>query len=357
MTDTNKIKCKYKSFKVESIFIFKDGDIIIFGNGETFSTLYDGKTFKPKVTLNVTSDSCFFYLAEEEFGLCISYSFGLKKFEKNRTSFTAIQSFPTKQFETGKSLVKLSNGDILFFKFYMGSMAISVYRKNENFDPLSHADDLYQLQDFRIENCEDIIELNEKEFLGYKKMISSESLELKVYNNENYQVKKVNSIKTEVDRKKRLYFTTKIYKNGNKLLCGGCYKIFIIDLDSLELETTIGIPKVVDKLLIRPNGRIYALSYDDSLYKTKRHFFINDLKIDFTINELVESKELNVTDFLEDKTTIISSFDCYNYFNNGLAVVLDRRELIIFENYSTAYDTNINDNKDIIIINKINQES
>ena len=259
MTDTNKIKCKYKSFKVESIFIFKDGDIIIFGNGETFSTLYDGKTFKPKVTLNVTSDSCFFYLTEEEFGLCISYSFGLKKFEKNRTSFTAIQSFPTKQFETGKSLVKLSNGDILFFKFYMGSMAISVYRKNENFDPLSHADDLYQLQDFRIENCEDIIELNEKEFLGYKKMISSESLELKVYNNENYQVKKVNSIKTEVARKKRLYFTTKIYKNGNKLLCGGCYKIFIIDLDSLELETTIGIPKVVDKLLIRPNGKINAL--------------------------------------------------------------------------------------------------
>ena len=351
MTDTNKIKCKYKSFKVESIFIFKDGDIIIFGNGETFSTLYDGKTFKPKVTLNVTSDSCFFYLTEEEFGLCISYSFGLKKFEKNRTSFTAIQSFPTKQFETGKSLVKLSNGDILFFKFYMGSMAISVYRKNENFDPLSHADDLYQLQDFRIENCEDIIELNEKEFLGYKKMISSESLELKVYNNENYQVKKVNSIKTEVDRKKRLYFTTKIYKNGNKLICGGCYKIFIIDLDSLELETTIGITKVVDKLLIRPNGRIYIVAYDDSLYKTKRHFFIHDLKIDFTTNELEESKEINVIDFLQDEESNIFSFDCYNYFNNGLAVVLDRRELIIYENYSTANDTNLNDKTDVIIIN------
>jgi hypothetical protein len=353
MTDTNKIKCKYKSFKVESIFIFKDGDIIIFGNGETFSTLYDGKTFKPKVTLNVTSDSCFFYLTEEEFGLCISYSFGLKKFEKNRTSFTAIQSFPTKQFETGKSLVKLSNGDILFFKFYMGSMAISVYRKNENFDPLSHADDLYQLQDFRIENCEDIIELNEKEFLGYKKMISSESLELKVYNNENYQVKKVNSIKTEVDKKKRLYFTTKIYKNGNKLICGGCYKLFIIDLDSLELETTIGITKVVDKLLIRPNGRIYIVAYDDSLYKTKRHFFIQDLKIDFNTNELVESKEINVIGFLQDEESNIFSFDCYNYFNNGLAVVLDRRELIVYENYSTANDISKNDNKDAIIINNL----
>jgi hypothetical protein len=351
MTDTNKIKCKYKSFKVESIFIFKDGDIIIFGNGETFSTLYDGKTFKPKITLNVTSDSCFFYLTEEEFGLCISYSFGLKKFEKNRTSFTAIQSFPTKQFETGKSLVKLSNGDILFFKFYMGSMAISVYRKNENFDSLSHTDDLYQLQDFRIENCEDIIELNEKEFLGYKKMISSESLELTVYNNENYQVKKVKSIKTEVDKKKRLYFTTKIYKNGNKLICGGCYKIFIIDLDSLELETTIGITKVVDKLLIRPNGRIYIVAYDDSLYKTKRHFFIQDLKIDFNTNELVESKEINVIDFLQDEESNIFSFDCYNYFNNGLAVVLDRRELIVYENYSTANDTNLNDKTDVIIIN------
>ena len=210
MADTNKIKCKYKSFKVESIFIFKDGDIIIFGIGESFSTLYDGKTFKSKTTLDVTSDSCFFYLTEEEFGLCISYKFSLKQFEKNRTSYTSIQTFPTKQFETGKSLLKLSNGDILFFKFYMGSMAISVYRKaKENSDSIFNAEDLYQLQDFRIENCEDIIELNEKEFLGYKKMISSESLELKVYNNENYQVKKVNSIKTEVDKKKRLYFTKK----------------------------------------------------------------------------------------------------------------------------------------------------
>ena len=352
MTDTNKIKFKYKSFKVESIFIFKDGDIIIFGIGESFSTLYDGKTFKSKTTLDVTSDSCFFYLTEEEFGLCVSYKFQLKKFENNRTSYTSIQSFPTKQFETGKSLVKLSNGDILFFKFYMGSMAITVYRKaKENLDSLCNAEDLYQLQDFRIENCEDIIELNEKEFLGYKKMISSESLELTVYNNENYQVKKVKSIKTEVDRKKRLYFTTKIYKNGNKLICGGCYKIFIIDLDSLELETTIGITKVVDKFLIRPNGRIYIVAYDDSLYKTKRNFFIQDLKIDFSTNELVESKEINVIDFLKDEESNIFSFDCYNYFNNGLAVVLDRRELIIYENYSTANDTNINDEKDVIIIN------
>ena len=349
MTDTNKIKCKYKSFKVESIFVFKDGDIIIFGNGETFSTLYDGKTFKSKTTLNVTSDSCFFYLTEEEFGLCFSYSFSLKKFEKNRTSYTSIQSFPTKQFETGKSLMKLSNGDILFFKFYMGSMAISIYRKTK--DPKCNADDLYQLQDFRIENCEDIIELNEKEFLAYKKMISSESLEMTVYENENYKVKKVNSIKTEVDGKKRLYFTTKIYKNGNKLICGGCYKIFIIDLNSLELETTIRITKVVDKILIRPNGRIYIVAYDDSLYKTKRHFFIHDLKIDFTTNELTERKEINVIDFLQDKESNIFSFDCYNYFNNGLAVVLDRRELIIYENYSSANDANINDKENVIIIN------
>ena len=354
MTDTNKIKFKYKSFKVESIFIFKDGDIIIFGIGESFSTLYDGKTFKSKTTLDVTSDSCFFYLTEEEFGLCISYKFSLKQFEKNRTSYTSIQTFPTKQFETGKSLVKLSNGDILFFKFYMGSMAISVYRKaKENVDSIINAEDSYQLQDFRIENCEDIIELNEKEFLGYKKMISSESLELTVYNNENYQVKKVKSIKTEVDTKKRLYFTTKIYKNGNKLICGGCYKLFIIDLDSLELETTIGITKVVDKLLIRPNGRIYIVTYDDSLYKTKRHFFIHDLKIDFTTNELVESKEINVIDFLQDEDSNIFSFDCYNYFNNGLAVVLDRRELIVYENYSTANDIRKNDNKDAIIINNL----
>mgnify|MGYP002625171876 CR=1 FL=1 len=352
MTDTNKIKFKYKSLKVESIFIFKNGDIIIFGNGETFSTLYDGKTFKEKTTLGVTSDSCFFYLTEEEFGLCISYKFELNKFNKDRTSFTSIQKLYTKQFETGKSLVKLSNGDILFFKFYMGYMAISVYRESkENFGP---GDYLYKLQEFRIENCEDIIELNEKEFLGYKKNISNETLELTVYDNENYQVKKVNSIKTEVQGQKRLYFTTKIYKNGNKLLCGGCYKIFIIDLESLELETTIKISKIVDKLLIRPDGRIYVITYDDSFYKAEIKFFIHDLKIDFTTNDLIEDKEINVINFLEDKKSIISSLECYNYFNSGLSVVLDRRELIIFENYSTANNTKINDNKDAIIINNQN---
>jgi len=66
---------------------------------------------------------------------------------------------------------------------------------------------------------------------------------------------------------------------------------------------------------------------------------------------LVESKEINAIDFLHDKESIISSFDIYNYFNNGLVLVLDKRELIVYENYSSANDTNIDDIDGEIIIN------
>jgi len=66
---------------------------------------------------------------------------------------------------------------------------------------------------------------------------------------------------------------------------------------------------------------------------------------------LEESKEINAIDFLKDKESIISSFDIYNYLNNGLVLVLDRRELIVYENYSSANDTNIDDIDGEIIIN------
>ena len=71
------------------------------------------------------------------------------------------------------------------------------------------------LDNTRMDNIEDIIELNKDEFLGYKKSISSpESLILTVFN-ANYQVKRKKTIIAEIQN-----FDGSIKKNI-------FYKIFI----------------------------------------------------------------------------------------------------------------------------------
>ena len=356
MSKAKSIKFKYKGLKIESAFAFKDGDFIIFGNGDStecgvnknYSTLYDGKTFKVKTTIEVSDTSCFFYLNEEEFGLCYKYNFKSYKFNKDRTSYTEIQPFPTRQFETGKKLMSLLNGDILFFKFYMGSIAVTVYRKNNDNSlssfPFQNDDYLYKKQEnYIIEDCEDIIELNDKEFMAYKRLISSETLKLSIFNNENYKILKEKKISMEDkmnSSKKRLYFTTEIYKIGyNKLICAGCTKIYIIDLKSLELETTILLNKIIEKILIRPKGNIFILTYENirsevnifrEVKRITRKSFLNNIKIDFKTNEIIQKEETDMTDQVGIYS---SSFQFFNYPNNGLIIIIDNEQLFIYNNY------------------------
>ena len=181
----------YQSLLIDSVYAFDDGDFIIFGNGEIFenrenikcSSLFDGKSFAHKLTLKIASDSCFYDLKnDDEFGMCFNYKFTLNKFDQGRNSFKEIQPMKLNDFETGKKLMRLKNGDILFFKYYMGSQAISVFKK-------TNGDYMYNnVNKFQIEDLEDLIEINKNKLLGYKRSITiPETLKLTIFD-DNYQV-------------------------------------------------------------------------------------------------------------------------------------------------------------------------
>ena len=354
MLEKQKIKFQYKGREIESAYIFEDGDFIIFSSEESkipgvnknISTLFDGKTLKPKLKLDISSNSCFFDLKDYEFGLCLNYDFRIYKFNKERTEYKEIQALKLQQFETGRKLMRLLNGDILFVKFYMGSQSCSVYRKNLDELENNNKVDIYKIQNqFHIENREEIIELNKNEILGYKKTILiPECLNVMIYNNNNYQLIRKNKIMAEIkdsnnNIKKKLYFTTKLIKyNDEKLIAGGCFNIYIIDLKLLELETTIKLDKTLTQILIRPKGNIFVLSYNQIHY-TKiperetspdlRQYFMSNIKIDFKTNDLIQNEETDIT----DKVGCYSSFyKFHNYINNGLVVNTDS-ELIIYEEY------------------------
>ena len=337
----------YQSLLIDSVYAFDDGDFIIFGNGEIFenrenikcSSLFDGKSFAHKLTLKIASDSCFYDLKnDDEFGMCFNYKFTLNKFDQGRNSFKEIQPMKLNDFETGKKLMRLKNGDILFFKYYMGSQAISVFKK-------TNGDYMYNnVNKFQIEDLEDLIEINKNKLLGYKRSITiPETLKLTIFD-DNYQVIKKNTIIAEIkdhlyNYKKKLYFTIDIQKiNDNKVITAGCNNIYIIDINTLELETTIKLEKTIRKLLIRPKGNIFVLTYASNDFKKDIYrqsnqncldYFINNILIDFKTNEMISNEEKDIT----EKAGIYNScFDMYNYLNNGMIVNIDKSKLIIYGN-------------------------
>ena len=228
----------------------------------------------------------------------------------------------------------------------MGSQSISVFRKSYKDLEFIQNEYMYKpLDNTRIDNIEEIIELNKDEFLGYKKAISSpESLILTVYN-ANYQVKRKNTIIAEIKNmdgsiKKKLYFINSLLKaNDKKLIAGGSFNIYIIDIDTLDLETTIQLKRAINKILIRPKGNIFVLTSVQKIYckDEKRQvspdyfqYFLHNIKIDFKTNEMIKNEETDIT----DKTGIYTSFfDFYNYPLNGLVLLKDNGEVIIYDNY------------------------
>ena len=327
--------------KIASIFVFEDGDFIIFDNFE-YSNLYDKETLYPKITLEISIRNFFYYFTEEEFGLYIKNKYKIFKFKNNRTEYNEIQTFELKEFEEGNKLMRISNNDILFFKCFKDShlhFHVSIYKKDKNNDNDSF---LYKIQEqYSINKCDEIIEISNKELLGYRKELYSEILKLFILYNDSYKIKKENSIKMEVEKsKKRLYFTTKIFEKSNKLICGGCYNLYIIDLDLLELETTINISRIISKIIVRPNGNLLVLTYKDRINEENifesgiRYYYINRIKINFETNELIENKEIDIP----GKDGIhCSFFDFYNYPNNGILFIIDKY-LLIFNNFNEIKD-------------------
>ena len=93
MSNSPKIKFNYIapiSIKINDVFIFPDGDFIIFQNYK--STLYDSKTLKIKMYFDIDSARCFNYFSNDEFGLmALSDLLELCKFKENRTCYETIQ--------------------------------------------------------------------------------------------------------------------------------------------------------------------------------------------------------------------------------------------------------------------------
>ena len=157
-----------------TVFVFEDGDFILFGvnasscaNNNNIkkgynSIIFDGKTFKPKGGLGISSSSSYYNLKDNEFVLCQGYSsFIVYQFNSDRTSQKIIQNLNSGDFGTGRYLIQISNGDLCLLKMHTGYNGLYVYRKNpevnEKFEPYGNTF-LYQLEDIN-----DIVDLNEKE--------------------------------------------------------------------------------------------------------------------------------------------------------------------------------------------------
>ena len=356
MFKDKKIKFKFESKYIDSVFVFEDGDFILFGvnasscannnniKEEYNSIIFDGKTFEPKGGLEISSSSSYYNLKDNEFVLCQGYSsFIVYQFNSDRTSQKKIQNLNSGDFGTGRYLIQISNGDLCLLKMHTGYNGLYVYRKNpevnEKFEPYGNTF-LYQLEDIN-----DIVDLNEKEVLGIQKKYGGiDSLVLNIIDTSNYKILRKNEIKYKDDSNNRLYISLPFHKWGeNKLIGGGADSIFIFGLDTLELETTISFDKNIKNILVRPKGNIFLYlvadekSKDMNLYKEANcyslFYYLNEAKIDFKKNELKSYKEELINDYCKAHEDL---FFIYNYVNNGLITLTDKTEIIIYDDFGDS---------------------
>ena len=343
-----KEKFNHESNYLDSIYVFEDGDFILFGdnqeekmNNVSFkkSTLYDGKTLKPKLSLNVSSLCSFFNLLNDEFALCSNFSvFDLYKFNSDRTSFEHIQKFPGKEGGSAKALNQLPNGDICLSRVYVGYNGIFIYRKKESNPKYAPYGENFL---FHLEDVDELISINDKEALGYKIYRGSESLVLMVFNIEDYKILRKNEIKfQEGNYQRRLYISFPLYKtNKNKLITANNKCLFIFGIDTLELETTILFDKFIEQILIRPKENILLLcesreernylegEITDSIRFYYSQFIIN-VKIDFETNDLIKAKEEDISKYCGKNKEL---FHLYNYLDKGIITLIDKSKVIFYE--------------------------
>ena len=334
-----KVKFHYKSTFIESVYVFKDGDFILFGMPEK-SILFDGKTLNPKMSLSVSSDCSFYDLSNDEFALCVNFNeFQLNKFISNRTSFKNIQKISEGEEGSARKIIQISNGDICASKIYVGYINFYIYRK----DPVHSDYAPYGEKFFKfLEDINDLININDKEILTYKFKVAKDSLVLKVFENKEYKEIRGNEIKfKDSEIGKRLYVNAtsslKLVKD-NKVVASSTQYLYIFGLDYLELETTIKLDYNIKSILVRPKGNLFLFLEDRnnrrenySSGRTLDYYYvqyINSLKIDFKTNELLEKKEEEISYIVGDNKDI---FKMYNYIGNGLIALIDESQVIIYE--------------------------
>ena len=334
-----KVKFEYQSSFIESVYVFKDGDFILFGMPEK-SILFDGKTLNPKMSLSVSSDCSFYELSDDEFALYINFNqFQLNKFISNRTSFKTIQQLSCKEEGSARRVIQISNGDICASKIYVGYINFYIYRKDPaNAEYAPYGENFFKF----LEDINDLININDKEILTYKFKVAKDSLVLKVLDNKEYKEIRGNEIKfKDSEIGKRLYVTAtsslKLVKD-NKVVASSTQYLYIFGLDCLELETTIKLDYNIKSILVRPKGNLFLFLEDRnnrrenySSGRTLDYYYvqyINSLKIDFKTNELLEKKEEEIS-YIVGKNKDI--FKMYNYIGNGLIALIDESHVIIYE--------------------------
>lgn len=336
MSNTPKIIFEYSSSvltEINEIFIFPDGDFILFEEKKGIYShqlsLFDSKTLKKKLYLDIKYPENFNYFSNDEFGLMIiSGILEFCKFKENRTKYETIQKIDLFYQELVK-VIKISNGDLIIFRKYLGKKINDIFRKRDS--------KYIEESKYKIGKVDDIIELDQNSFLVYKKKITPEGLKLKIIDNRNYKVLKKNFIKSDVHilyentAKKKLYILTNIYKikNCNKLICGGVYEIYLININELELETTIKLNRMIKSILLRNNENIFVLTYERGK-KIDWKYYLKNIKINFQNNESINEEE-KIFDNIGEYTSL---FKIYNYLENGLLTTCDHKQILIYDNFN-----------------------
>ena len=228
MIKKKKVLFNYKSSYLDSVYVFDNGDFILFGvtdkstndTSERKSALYDGRTFKPKLSLKMTSVCAFSYLANDKFSICVDNSyfnsyFQLCKFNSDRTSYEEIQKLSSIEGGSAKNVKEMSNGDLCINRVYVGFNNIYIFRKNESnpkYEPYGNTF-LYHLEDLN-----ELMNLNEKEALGYKINHGEESLTFNIvyWLNYNYRGLGIMSVIVPTICK---YFFTRIKEIKEYCIC------------------------------------------------------------------------------------------------------------------------------------------
>jgi hypothetical protein len=316
---------KYEIYtdRIDSVFSFENGDILIFLL--THSILYDGKSFKPKLTLNfIGSKYCFCYLSEEEFISFKEKYFDIYRFENFRSSVLLKQRLSCDRIIR---INKLSNDDLAILKFHEYSSTIKIFRKqkiinddnNISYNYVPYITFNYYINDF--------IELISKEIVTITKKEYENELFLKLINTENYYEKKSNIIKTVIKGKRKIFISSELYKtNNNKFVALGINKLYIFDCYNLEVETIIKLGIDINKMIYLNDG--YFLFTYEIKNGFEYKYFIKKIKIDFTLNEIIDEKIEDIHDYPGVYKTL---FKIEKYLNGGLITIINDSLLRIYK--------------------------
>lgn len=315
---------RYEIFsdRIDSVFSFENGDIIIFL--QNYSILYDGKTFKPKLTLNfIGSKYCFCYLSEEEFISFKGSYFEIYKFENFRNSVLLKQRVSCDRIIR---INKVSNNDLAILKFHENGSTIKIFRRQKiiNDNDISYNYFPYITFNYYIN---DFIELSSKDFVTITKKESENELLLKLINAETYNEKKSNIIKTVIKGKRKIYISSQLYKsNNNKFIASGFNSLYIFDCSNLEVETIIYLGININKMIYLNDG-YFIFNYEiKNGFESK--YFIKKIKIDFTFNEIIEDIIEEINDYSGIYKTL---FKIEKYINGGLITIINDSLLRIYK--------------------------